>query len=108
MDTINLKDVQDSLNTKCSNKSDERNIKYGSIYLEQRNSKLYCKNSQAYDLVIQSKINLFDLLNTKRKQKQKKDIKQGKILLTIIPLLDVIANSYFNFVNLMFKLLTLK
>ena len=67
MDKTNLKDVQDSLDTNCTIRTDERK------------SKLFCKDSPGFDLVKQSKENTLNLLNIKIKQKQKKDIEQGKI-----------------------------
>ena len=79
MDKTNLKDVQDSLDTNCTIRTDERKRKYETTQTEQRNSKLFCKDSPGFDLVKQSKENTLNLLNIKIKQKQKKDIEQGKI-----------------------------
>ena len=81
MDTITSKDVQDSLETNCSNRTKERDRKYETTHPEQRNSKLLCKDSLVYDLVKQTKENTFNLLNMKRKQKQKQDFEQGKIFI---------------------------
>ena len=77
MDKINLK--EDSSDTNCSNRIDERNRKFVTTHPEQRNSILLCKNSPVFDLVKQSKENTLNLLNIKRKQKGKKYIVQGKI-----------------------------
>ena len=79
MDTITSKDVQDSLETNCSNRTKERDRKYETTHPEQRNSKLLCKKSPVFDLVKQSKENTLNLLNIKRKQKGKKYLVKGKI-----------------------------
>ena len=79
MDTITSKDVQDSLDTNCSNSADERNRKYETTHPEQRNSRLPCKVSPVFDLVKQSRKNSLKLLNIKRKQKRKENIEKGKI-----------------------------
>ena len=97
MDKNKSKDLQNSSDANSSSKTDERKRKRETTHLEQRNSKLPCKDSSVFDLIKQSKINSFDLLNTKRKQKRKKDITQGKILKTIIPFLNVTTNSYLIF-----------
>ena len=78
MDKINLKDVQDLLDTNCTIKTDYRNIKYETTHPEQRNIKLLCEDSPVYDLVKQSKKNTLKLLSLKREKKQKEDIEQGK------------------------------
>ena len=80
MDTITLKHVQNSLDTNCSDRAEERNIKYEVTHLEQRNSKLPLKNSPVYDFVKKNKENSLKLINTKRKQKQKESFEQGEIL----------------------------
>ena len=79
MDSITSKDVQDALETNCSNRADERNRKFETTYPEQRNSKLLCKDSLVYDLVKQGRENSLKLLSLKREQKQKEIIVQGKI-----------------------------
>ena len=79
MDKITSKDVQDSLDTNCSFRADEINRKYETTHPEQRNSKLHCQVSSVYDLVKKSRENSLKLLNIKRKQKRKEDIKKGKI-----------------------------
>ena len=81
MDTITLKDVQNSLDTNYSDRAEERNSEYEIYHLEQGNSKLPLKNSPAYALVKQSKENSLKLLNTKRKQKQKEGFEQGEIFI---------------------------
>ena len=80
MNKISLKDVQDSFNTNCSNRTDKIEIECETNHLEQRNNKLHCKDSPVYDLVQQSKENSFNLLNLKRKPKRKLDFKQGRVL----------------------------
>ena len=97
MDKNKSKDLQNSSDANSSSKTDERKRKCETTHLKRRNSKLPCKDYSVFDLVKQSKINSFDLLNTKRKQKRKKDITQGKILKTIIPFLNVTTNSYLIF-----------
>ena len=77
MDTITSKDVQDSLDTNCSNSADERNRKYETTHPEQRNSRLPCKVSPVFYLVKQSKENSLKLLSLKREQKRKEGIEQG-------------------------------
>ena len=79
MDKNNLKNVHDFLDKNCLNRTDNRKRKNETTHLKQRNSKLPCKDFPVFDLVKQSKENTFNLLNIKRKEKQKKDIKQGKI-----------------------------
>ena len=81
MDTITLKDVQNSLDTNCSDRAEERNSKYELTLPEQGNSKLPLKISPVYALVKQSKENSLKLLNTKRKQKQKEGFEQGEIFI---------------------------
>ena len=81
MNKISLKDVQDSFNTNCSNRTDKIKIECETTHLEQRNNKLHCKDSPVYGLVKQSKENSSNLLKMKRKQKRKEDIKQGKIFI---------------------------
>ena len=92
MYTIISKDVQDSLDSNCSNRTDK-------THLKRRNSKLPSKKSPVFDLVKHSKENTFNLLNIKQKQNRKEDIVQGKILKIIVPFLDVllVAKSYFTF-----------
>ena len=77
MDTITSKNVQDSLDTNCSNSADERNRKYETTHPEQRNSRLPCKVSPVFYLVKQSKENSLKLLSLKREQKRKEGIDQG-------------------------------
>ena len=77
MDTITSKNVQDSLDTNCSNSADERNRKYETTHPEQRNSRLPCKVSPVFYLVKQSKENSLKLLSLKREQKRKEGIEQG-------------------------------
>ena len=77
MDTITSKNVQDSLDTNCSNSADERNRKYETTHSEQRNSRLPCKVSPVFYLVKQSKENSLKLLSLKREQKRKEGIEQG-------------------------------
>ena len=79
MDEIISKEVKNSLDANCSNRTNRRKRKNETNYPEQRNSKLPCKDPLVFDLVKQSKENTFNLLNIKRKQKQKKEIVQGKI-----------------------------
>ena len=79
MDKIISKDDKKSVYANCSNRTKKRKRKYETTYPEQRNSKLPCKDPLVIDLVKQSKENTFNLLNIKRKQKQKKEIVQGKI-----------------------------
>ena len=81
MDTFTFKDVQNSLDTNCSDIAEERNSKYEITHPEQGNSKLPLKNSPAYALVKQSKENSLKLVNTKRKQKQKEGFEQGEIFI---------------------------
>ena len=81
MNKISLKDVQDSCNTNCSNRTGKRKIECETTHLEQRNNKLHCKDFPVYDFVKQSKENSLNLLKMKRKQKRKEDIKQGKIFI---------------------------
>ena len=81
MDTFTLKDVQNSLDTNCSDRAEERNSKNEITHPEQGNSKLPLKNSSVYALVKQSKENSLKLLNTKRKQKQKEGFEQGEIFI---------------------------
>ena len=80
MDKVISNDVQDSLDTNSSNRADERKMKYGAYHVEQRNSKLPCKNFLGYDLVKQCKENSFNLLNLKREEKRKEEIKEGMFL----------------------------
>ena len=80
MNKISLKDVQDSFNTNCSNRTDKIKIECETTHLEQRNNKLHCKDSPVHDLVKQSKEHSFNLLSLKRKQKRKEDIEKSKIL----------------------------
>ena len=77
MDTITSKNVQDFLDTNCSNSADERNRKYETTHPEQRNSRLPCKVSPVFYLVKQSKENSLKLLSLKREQKRKEGIEQG-------------------------------
>ena len=63
MDKINSKEVQNSLDTNCSNRADEINRIYETTHPEQRNSRLPCKGSPIYDLVKQSRENTLKLLN---------------------------------------------
>ena len=77
MDTITSKNVQDFLDTNCSNSADERNRKYETTHPEQRNSRLPCKVSLVFYLVKQSKENSLKLLSLKREQKRKEGIEQG-------------------------------
>ena len=79
MDKITSKNIQDSLDTKCSNRADERNRKYETTHPEQRNSILLCKDSLVYDLVKQSRENSLKLLSLKREQIRKEGTKKGKI-----------------------------
>ena len=79
MDKIISKEVKNSLDANCSNRTNRRKRKNETNYPEQRNSKLPCKDPLVFDLVKQSKENTFNLLNIKRKQKRKEDIVQGKI-----------------------------
>ena len=79
MDTITSKDVQESLDTNCSNRADERKRKYKTTHLEQKNSRLLCEDHPVYDLVEQSRKNSLKLLSIKREQKQKEDIEIGTI-----------------------------
>ena len=79
MDTITSKDVQDSLETNCSNRADEINRKYETTHPEQRNIKLLCKVSPGFDLVKQSRENSLKLLSLKREQIRKEGTKKGKI-----------------------------
>ena len=78
MDTINSKDVQDTLDTNCSNRRDDKNRKYETTHPKQRTSRLPCKVSPVHDLVKQSKENSLKLLSLKREQKRKEDIEKGK------------------------------
>ena len=80
MDKIISKDDKKSVYANCSNRTKKRKRKYETTYLKQRNSKLPYKDSPVFNLVKQSKENTINLLNIKRKEKLKKDIKQGKIL----------------------------
>ena len=77
MDTITSKDVEDSLDTNCSIRTDERNGKYETTHPELRNSRLICKISPVYDLVKHSRENSLKLLSLKREQKRKEDIEKG-------------------------------
>ena len=81
MDKINLNEVQVTLNKNCVSKTDDRKRKKESTHLEQKKIKLLSKDSLVYDLVKQSKENTLNLLNMKRKQKQKQDFEQGKIFI---------------------------
>ena len=81
MDKITSMEVQVSLNENCLSRTDDRKRKNETTHVEQRNSKLLCKDSLVYDLVKQTKENTFNLLNMKRKQKQKQDFEQGKIFI---------------------------
>ena len=77
MDKINSKEVQNSLDTNCSNRADEINRIYEATYPEQRNSKLLCKVSPVCDLVEQSRENSLKLLSLKHERKRKEDIEKG-------------------------------
>ena len=77
MNTIASKDVQDSSDTNCSIRTDERNRKHKTTHPEQRNSRVHCKVSPVYDLVKQSRENSLKLLSLKREQKRKEDIEKG-------------------------------
>ena len=77
MDKINSKEVQNSLDTNCSNRADEINRIYETTHPEQRNSRLPCKVSPVFYLVKQSKENSLKLLSLKREQKRKEGIEQG-------------------------------
>ena len=80
MEKIDFKNVQNSLDANCSNRTEKRKTKYKTTHLEQKKSKLLCKDSPIYDLVKESKENSFNLLNVKRKQKRIEDIEKGKML----------------------------
>ena len=81
MNKINSKEVQVSFNENYSSRTDDRIRKNEITHLEQKNSKLLRKDCLVYDLVKQSKENTLNLLNMKRKQKQKQDFEQGKIFI---------------------------
>ena len=81
MNKINSKEVQVSFNENYSSRTDDRIRKNEITHLEQKNSKLLRKDCLVYDLVKQSKENTFNVLSMKRKQKQKRDFKQGKIFI---------------------------
>ena len=81
MDENKSKDLQNSSDANSSSKTDERKRKCETTHLKRRNSKLPCKDSSVFDLVKQSKENTFNVLSMKRKQKQKRDFKQGKIFI---------------------------
>ena len=79
MDRITSKDVRDSVDTTCFNRTEDRKRKCETTHREQKYNKLLCKDSPVYNLVEQCKENSFNLLNFKRKQVRKENIEQGKI-----------------------------
>ena len=74
MDKIISKEVHNSLDANCFNRTNKRKRKCETANPEQRNRKLPCKVSPVYDFVRQSRKDSLKLLILKREQKRKEDI----------------------------------